>query len=359
MVFLIVLEMVRTPTVTAFPTSSISSFSSSLILKRIHTVTVPSPPSSLYYYNNYKHNGLGMSSSSLSMKQAQPKKKGSSKAAASVAQQRQSIQRFMEALNLYKKLPWNVQREQERRARQLRRETAALYRELGIPEDATFEEINEATDNLKRLYRDDLKKQIKIDVWKDKIMQLRLEQRMGGLMSVSSEARQDTTLSRKAAEYRRKKLFQLPSAPQWTRGLIVKPNETWRKTCVTMYGSMAVAGFILPSLANSLSLFAFVMGTGLMGSRGARDEFNPNARGMRGARSELGWHNFYAAIFAMLVFLFTLGTATFFTSRSSLAGNPIEKPLINVACQGTMFVASLYFKFYKGDRSAISDEDAE
>ena len=96
-----------------------------------------------------------------------------------------------------------------------------------------------------------------------------------------------------------------------------------------------------------------------MGSRGARDEFNPNARGMRGARSELGWHNLYACIFAMFVFILTLGTATFFTSRSSLAGYPIEKPLINVACQGTMFVASLYFKFYKGDRSAISDEDIE
>ncbi len=296
---------------------------------------------------------FAMVSNTLSMKQAKPR--GSSATSA----QQQKIQRFMDTLNLYKKLPWNVQREQERRARQLRRETAALYRELGIPEDATFEEINEATDNLKRQYRDDLKKQIKIDVWKDKIMQLRLEQRMGGLMSVSTEARQDTTLSKKAAEYRRKQLFKLPSAPKWTRGLVVKPNETWRKTCVTMYGSIAIAGFILPSLANSLSLLSFVMGTGLMGSRGARDEFNPNARGIRGARSELGWHNFYACIFALVVFLFSLSTSTYLISRSSLAGNPIEKPLINVACQGTMFVASLYMKFYKGDRSAISDEDME
>jgi len=270
-----------------------------------------------------------------------------------------SIQTLVENLNLYKKLPWNVKREQDRRARQLRRETATYYRELGIPEDATFEEINEATENLKKKFRDDMKKQIKVDVLKDKIMQLRLEQRMGGLMTVSSEARQDTTLTKRAAEYRRKKLLVLPSAPKWTRGLVVKPNEAWRKTCVTMFGPMAIAGFILPNVSTGLTFFALAIGAGLMGSRGARDEFNVNARGMRGARSELGWHNFQAFGFALTIFFFAYATSTYLLSRSSLVGNPIEKPLVNVACQGTLFIASLYMKFYKGDRSATSEEDMD
>jgi len=267
-----------------------------------------------------------------------------------------ALKNAIDNLNLYKKLPWNVKREQERHARQLRREAAQLYRELGIPEDATFEDINEATEALKRKYRDNLKKQIKIDVIKDKIMQLRLEQRMGGLVSESREARADTTLTKNAAAYRRKKRGEF-TPPKWTRGLVVKPNSTWRDTCVTIYASLAVVGFIFTGMSGPMCFMSFVVGTGLMGSRGARDEFNSKARGIRGARSELGWHNFQAMVFALMVFLFTYFTALFFTSHSSISGNPIEKPLINVACQGVMLLSSLYMKFYRGERSATEEDE--
>jgi len=277
------------------------------------------------------------------------KQKGSSRTTA-------ALKNVIDNLNLYKKLPWNVRREQERHARQLRRDAAQLYRELGIPEDATFEDINEATEALKRKYRDNLKKQIKIDIIKDKIMQLRLEQRMGGLVGESREARADTALTKSAAAYRRKKSVEF-TPPKWTRGLVVKPNSTWRDTCVTVYASLAVIGLVFTGTAGGMSFASFIMGTGLMGSRGARDEFNPNARGIRGARSELGWHTVQALVFALFVFLFTYFTALFITSNSSLAGNPIEKPLINVACQGTMFLASLYMKFYRGDKSSTAEDE--
>ena len=48
--------------------------------------------------------------------------------------------------NPLKKLPWNVKKEQERNERKLRMDGAKLFRELGISEDATFEEIQDATE---------------------------------------------------------------------------------------------------------------------------------------------------------------------------------------------------------------------
>ena len=48
--------------------------------------------------------------------------------------------------NPLKKLPWNVKKEQERSERKMRMEGAKLFRELGIAEDATFEEIQDATE---------------------------------------------------------------------------------------------------------------------------------------------------------------------------------------------------------------------
>lgn len=91
--------------------------------------------------------------------------------------------------NPLKKLPWNVAKEREREERRLKQEGAKLYRDLGVAEDATFEEIQEATANLLAKYGDDLKKKVKVEITKDKIMQLRLNQRLGGMMKENKDAR--------------------------------------------------------------------------------------------------------------------------------------------------------------------------
>jgi len=91
--------------------------------------------------------------------------------------------------NPLKKLPWNVAKEREREARRLKQEGAQLYRDLGVAEDATFEEIQEATATLLARYEGDLKKKVKVEITKDKIMQLRLNQRLGGMMRENKDAR--------------------------------------------------------------------------------------------------------------------------------------------------------------------------
>lgn len=95
--------------------------------------------------------------------------------------------------NPFKRLPWNVEKEKQRKTRQLKLERSKLHRELGISEDATYEEIVEATDNLIARAGDDLKRKIKIEVTKDKILQIRLNERLAGLAAASTEARAQST----------------------------------------------------------------------------------------------------------------------------------------------------------------------
>jgi len=95
--------------------------------------------------------------------------------------------------NPFKKLPWNVQKEKERQARRMKTERAKLHRELGIAEDATYEDIVAATDHLISMAGNDLKAKIKIEVAKDKILQIRLNERLAGLAAVDKAARAQST----------------------------------------------------------------------------------------------------------------------------------------------------------------------
>jgi hypothetical protein len=95
--------------------------------------------------------------------------------------------------NPFKKLPWNVEKERKREARRLQLERARLHRELGIAEDATYEEIVAATDRLVARAGSDLKRKIQIEVAKDKILQIRLNERLAGLAAQSREARAQST----------------------------------------------------------------------------------------------------------------------------------------------------------------------
>lgn len=95
--------------------------------------------------------------------------------------------------NPFKKLPWNVKKEQERQARRMKQERAQLHRQLGIAEDATYEEIVAATDQLIAAAGSDMKAKVKIEVAKDKILQHRLNERLAGLQAESKEARAMST----------------------------------------------------------------------------------------------------------------------------------------------------------------------
>jgi len=172
--------------------------------------------------------------------------------------------------NPLKKLPWNVQKEKEREERRLKQEGAKLYRELGIAEDCTFEELKETTDKLLLKYDGDIKKKIKVEISKDKILQIRLNQRMGGMVAETNDARANAYLNDEADEFKgRPERRQLP---KWLRGIIVKPSRAWRDKIIIYFGAVAFLGLLSPKIAENLKLLTLFFACAFMSGRGTTDE---------------------------------------------------------------------------------------
>ena len=93
-------------------------------------------------------------------------------------------------------LPWNVKKAQQRAQRNLKTESANLHRQLGIADDATFEEITEVTNHMiaKANSEGDVKKKIKVEMAKDRIMQIKLNERLAGMMEVTDDAKAQSRL---------------------------------------------------------------------------------------------------------------------------------------------------------------------
>lgn len=94
---------------------------------------------------------------------------------------------------LINQLPWNSKRLGEREARRMRREVAQLHRDLGIAEDAPYEEVVAAADKAIVAAGGNVKKRLIVERSKDKILQLRLNERLAGLTSINMEARSQST----------------------------------------------------------------------------------------------------------------------------------------------------------------------
>ena len=94
---------------------------------------------------------------------------------------------------LVNKLPWNARKVKARLARQVRRDVAELHRSLGIQEDAPYEDVVEAANRAIREAGSNVKARLMIERNKDKILDLRLKERLAGLTSVNMEARSQST----------------------------------------------------------------------------------------------------------------------------------------------------------------------
>jgi hypothetical protein len=117
--------------------------------------------------------------------------------------------------NPYEGLPWNIEREEKRKARRLSIDNAALFRELGLPEDATYEDVASRTEHLIELTRLDvdnaggggaatknesIKRRIKIEIARDKIYQIRLNERISGVRAEQDDAARVSKLEESGIE---------------------------------------------------------------------------------------------------------------------------------------------------------------
>ncbi|CAJ1958358.1 unnamed protein product [Cylindrotheca closterium] len=175
------------------------------------------------------------------------------------------------ASNPFNSLPWNVEKEKNKKARMLKLERSKLHRELGIAEDASYEEVVEATDRLIARAGDDLKRKIKIEVAKDKILQIRLNARLAGLAAASTEARAQSTFEVDGADEEAVATKDKDTewqAPRWTQGLIVKPDDAQRNGQARLWGGITLAGLVFPPAIDYLNRFTWLVCIAQLSFRG-------------------------------------------------------------------------------------------
>lgn len=254
--------------------------------------------------------------------------------------------------NPFKKLPWNAKREEEREARRLRTERNQLYRELGIAEDATYEEIVMATDSLIAAAGSDIKQKIKVEVAKDKILQIRLNERMKGFTTLTKEARAQSAFELEGADDEDdlvdKKKGRESNAPLWTRGLIVKPDEKQIKSQVRLWGIVTALGLALPPSIEYLGRFTWLLCVAQLTFRGmSKGDVDRGGMGMSFNSGGGGGHRKVA--FALGFGIWLGGLCLIYGLMPAWARGQRWTGQLVFAIQNLIFgTASCYLQPYKG-----------
>lgn len=136
------------------------------------------------------------------------------------------------------------------------------YRALGVSEDATYEEVDEAVQRLSIKYADDRKKLMMLDVYKDKIFEDKLQKRMSGALTPKIK---ESPYERKLVP---KKRFVMP---EWAKGIFKLPDFPYFRRTGIIMGIFVALGFVTPTLAGSCMAMAFIAAAGFLYNRGLPD----------------------------------------------------------------------------------------
>ncbi|KAL7449361.1 hypothetical protein ACHAWC_001429 [Mediolabrus comicus] len=190
--------------------------------------------------------------------------------------------------NPYKNLPWNVDREEARKQRRLTTENAALFRELGLPEDATYEDVAAKTKHLIELTEElprneGIKKKIKIEIARDKIYQIRLNERIAGVRTEQEDAARVQKWEEEGVDgvismtdniddiVKPKKKLRIPIVSglvEYIQSVIKKPDEEWGKRNLVVWGGSTLLCLVLPSMTEGFARLNWLPAGGMMGYRG-------------------------------------------------------------------------------------------
>lgn len=257
--------------------------------------------------------------------------------------------------NVMKQLPWNVQKEKAREQRRYQFERSMLYRQLGIVEDATYEEIVEATNALLAKAGDNIKEKIKIEVAKDSILQIRLNERLAGLSSGSNsrEARAMSTYEEEGAdddEELTQKITKGFKAPSWTQNLIVKPDEKHLQSQIRLWGIITAIGVALPPAQDYLGRFTWLVCVAQLTFRGMPQEMREGGgMGMAFNMGGKGGGGHRKVAFALGLATWIVGAIIAYGFMPSWARGQRWTNTVAFAIQNLVFgIVSSYLKPYKG-----------
>jgi len=145
-------------------------------------------------------------------------------------------------------------------------DAAQAYRLLGLPEDATYEQIWDSYETLSERYAADPARVSSLDSAKDKVLDDRLQQRISGTLGATYEgltAREDRPVP--------------PKTPLWVHAndlrkkLILVPSPRYAFQVFSILGGLTFATWLAPSTAGSILLINIVSAMGFIYNRGEAD----------------------------------------------------------------------------------------
>lgn len=274
--------------------------------------------------------------------------------------------------NLYSNLPWITEREEKRKQRRLVVGNAVLFRELGLPEDATYEDVTAKTKHLISLTEDlpgneGIKKKIKIEIARDKIYQIRLNERINGVRAMSEDAARVQKLEDEGLEglmsltdsvddiIKPKKALKIPvisGLVEYITSIIVPPDAAWRKRQLIIWGASTLFCLINPPITESFARLNWLPAGAMMGYRGmpgmndVGEGFNP----FRGKRNKA--HQVKAMGIALFVWILTKSMAEKVVMKVPAMALSRSAPWFKFAIvQSVMAAMVLYTQTYKEDEA--------
>lgn len=171
-----------------------------------------------------------------------------------------------------------------------------MFRELGLPEDATYEDVAARTKHLIEVSmsmsttdpsvskNEGMKRRIKIEIARDKIYQIRLNERISGVRSEQEDAARVSKLEESGIDglvamtsdsvddiIKPKQKLRIPivsSLVEYTQSCIVPPDAQWRKRQLLIWGASTLVCLVNPPLTEGFSKMNWLPAGGMMGYRG-------------------------------------------------------------------------------------------
>lgn len=151
-------------------------------------------------------------------------------------------------------------------------EVQGCFRMMGLAEDATYDEVEAAYEQLAAKYAGETKRLIKLQVAKDKILEERLRQRMSGSLKVSDVFGEDRFVEQK------KPLIVLP--PFLDRVMELPSKAELTKNSI-VFGCIGLLPILAISWASTSVSLGFAASLYLLYNRGAPDTGNDMDAAMR------------------------------------------------------------------------------
>ena len=226
-----------------------------------------------------------------------------------------------------------------------------MFRELGLEYDAEYEQVKEKTDALIQHYKDvnDIKSRIKVEVARDKIYMLKLNEQISVL-----ESGEDVFDNKDATKTKKeKKPFRFPIVSNlidYADSIYMPPDEAWMKRQYVIWGLSTLFCLINPPMVENFSRVNWLAAGGMTGYRGmpGMENKEPGYNPFRGKRNKA--HQVQAMGVGLAIWVVAKMFAESFVMRipALVASRSCEWFKFAIV-QGIMCLSCLNVQTYKGE----------